>query len=70
MVFAIHVQHFLQTDAVNQMTMQAGRASDSPNSSAAEILLLYFHQGVCLVLLALTFVLIYLDAKDIFHLFG
>jgi|GEM_PF-3852641 hypothetical protein len=26
--------------------------------------------GVCLVLLALTFVLIYLDAKDIFHLFG
>lgn len=25
---------------------------------------------VCLVLLALTFVLIYLDAKDIFHLFG
>lgn len=24
----------------------------------------------CLVLLALTFVLIYLDAKDIFHLFG
>lgn len=26
--------------------------------------------GVCLVLLVLTFVLIYLDAKDIFHLFG
>ena len=26
--------------------------------------------GVCLVLLALTFVLIYLDAKDIFLLFG
>ena len=26
--------------------------------------------GVCLVLLALTFVLIYLDARDIFHLFG
>lgn len=26
--------------------------------------------GVCLALLALTFVLIYLDAKDIFHLFG
>lgn len=26
--------------------------------------------GVCLVLLALTFVAIYLDAKDIFHLFG
>ena len=26
--------------------------------------------GVCLVLLMLTFVLIYLDAKDIFHLFG
>ena len=26
--------------------------------------------GVCIVLLALTFVLIYLDAKDIFHLFG
>lgn len=26
--------------------------------------------GVCLVLLALTFVLIYLDAKNIFHLFG
>lgn len=24
----------------------------------------------CLVLLVLTFVLIYLDAKDIFHLFG
>lgn len=26
--------------------------------------------GVCLVLLVLTFVLIYLDAKDIFRLFG
>lgn len=26
--------------------------------------------GVSLALLALTFVLIYLDAKDIFHLFG
>lgn len=26
--------------------------------------------GVCLVLLVLTFVLIYLDVKDIFHLFG
>ena len=26
--------------------------------------------GVCLVLLVLTFVPIYLDAKDIFHLFG
>lgn len=26
--------------------------------------------GVCLVLLVLTFVLIYLDAQDIFHLFG
>ena len=26
--------------------------------------------GVCIVLLVLTFVLIYLDAKDIFHLFG
>ena len=26
--------------------------------------------GVCLVLLVLTFVLTYLDAKDIFHLFG
>ena len=26
--------------------------------------------AVCLILLALTFVLIYLDAKDIFHLFG
>ena len=26
--------------------------------------------GVCLVLLVLPFVLIYLDAKDIFHLFG
>ena len=26
--------------------------------------------GTCLVLLVLTFVLIYLDAKDIFHLFG
>lgn len=26
--------------------------------------------GVCLVLLVLTFVLIYLDAKNIFHLFG
>ena len=26
--------------------------------------------GVCLVLLVLTVVLIYLDAKDIFHLFG
>ena len=26
--------------------------------------------GVCLALLVLTFVLIYLDAKDIFHLFG
>ncbi len=26
--------------------------------------------GVCLGLLVLTFVLIYLDAKDIFHLFG
>ena len=25
---------------------------------------------VCWILLALTFVLIYLDAKDIFHLFG
>lgn len=24
----------------------------------------------CLILLVLTFVLIYLDAKDIFHLFG
>lgn len=26
--------------------------------------------GVCLALLALTFVAIYLDARDIFHLFG